>query len=712
MSGYGGEWFNRQGINLGQREKEPAPIMSNAISPSRTLLLAAVLAASAVAPLAHGQAIEPTGVISTYYPSFIDRLRAQTALEMIRRLPNFIYDSVGEGAGIDARAGNVLINGKHPAVEGTATLDEVLRKIPASQVVSINIIRGGAAGVDMRDRTVLADIIVRPSATFRGAWTISSIGMANDEYGGTARYETQRRRDSQVLDFSLDLQDQPTSASSVLRERFTPDGTRTTSVVSDSGSRSEKVELRGGYDDRKLGGRLRVNLASLYNSSDNTSREVSTANDATTSKDSASQNIQRRDEGTVRYGRELTKGVQLESRLFHQATDNESRSFSNGGRNIFRSMRETVEDLAVVSVRHARKPRLTVEAGLEGGQTKQSGFSSFLVDGQPNGPQNIDARNERSRGLAYVNGVWKQTPTLQIEGALRVEATRVQRFDEDEAITQDYVIASPRLGLTWNPDKQSQVTLSIDRQTDPISLENYIATLRRNANDDGDEVVGGASDLSPEKRYVVQGQYSKRWGKLGLFSVTASHATMLDIVDRVFLPGPGTSYFEAAGNIGDGRRDSAILVVETPFEGIGGGDVLVRLRATWKDSSITDPITGEERPLSGEVPFEWEARLSHDFTDGRVRLGVDLSGNTPAPAWRPFEVSETERDPNVQVYAEYRARPDTTLRAELRNVTDRDTLLTRTVYGTGGRRDGAPSYLETRDTRTGQSLYVNLRRTF
>jgi hypothetical protein len=677
----------------------------------RGLILAAALATSAIAPLAHGQAIEPTGVISTYYPSFIDRLRAQTALEMIRRLPNFIYDPVGEGAGIDARAGNVLINGKHPAVEGTATLDEVLRKIPASQVVSINIIRGGAAGVDMRDRTVLADITVRPSATFRGAWTISTIGMANDEYGGTARFDTQRRRDSQVLDFSLDLQDQPTSASSVLRERFRPDGTQSTSVFSESGSRAERVEARAGYDDRKLGGRVRINLASLYNASDNLSREVATTNDATTSKDSASQNIQRRGEGAVRYGRELAKGVQFESRLSRQATETESRSFSNGGRNLFRSMSERIEDLAVVSVRHARRPRLTVEAGLEGGQTKQTGFSTFLVDGRPNGPQNIDARNERSRGLVYVNGVWKKTPTLQIEGALRVEATRVQRFDEDEAITQDYVIASPRLGLTWNPDKQSQVTLSIDRQTDPISFDNYIATLRRNANDD-DEVVGGAKDLSPEKRYVVQAQYSKRWGKLGLFSVTASHAAMLDIVDRVFLPGPGTSYFEAAGNIGDGRRDSANVVVETPFEGIGGGDLLVRLRATWKDSSITDPITGEERPLSGEVPFEWEARLSHDFTDGRVRLGVDVSGNAPAPAWRPFELSETARDPNVQVYAEFRARPDTTLRAEVRNVTDRDTLLSRTVYGTGGRRDGALSYLETRDTRTGQSLYVNLRRTF
>lgn len=685
-----------------------------AASPSlrlKALLLGVTLLAGATAPLAHAQTIEPTGVISTYYPSFIDRLRAQTALEMIRRLPNFIYDPVGEGAGIDARAGNVLINGKAPAVEGTATLDEVLRKIPASQVVSINIIRGGAAGVDMRGRTVLADITVRPSASFRGAWVVSSIGMANDEYGGSARFETQRRQENEVMDFSIDLQDLPTSASNVLRERFRPDGSKSTSVFSESGSRSERLDLRAGYDTRRLGGRLRVNLASLNSSSDNTSREVSTTADATTSKDSASENIQRRNEGTLRYGRELSKGVQLESRLFHQETGNESRSFSNGGRNVFRSMRQTVEDLAVVSVRHARKPRLTVEAGLEGGQTKQGGFSSFLVDGAPSGPQNIDARNERARALVYVNGIWKQTPTLQIEGALRVESTRVQRFDDDEAITQDYVIASPRLGLTWNPDKQSQLSLSLDRQTDPISLENYIATLRRNANDD-DEVVGGATDLSPEKRYVVQAQYSKRWGKLGLFSVTASHATMLDIVDRVFLPGAGTSYFEAAGNIGDGRRDSANVVVETPFVGIGGGDLLVRLRATWKDSSITDPITGQERPLSGEAPFEWEARLSHDFTDGKVRLGVDLSGGAAAPAWRPFEISATERDPNVQVYAEIRARPDTTLRAEVRNVTDRDTLLTRTVYGTGGRRDGVPSYMETRDTRTGQQLYVNLRRTF
>jgi hypothetical protein len=693
------------------RARPNAAILSRGRARS-VLFLAVVLATAGASALAYGQAIDPTGVISTYYPSFIDRLRAQTALEMIRRLPNFIYQPTGEGAGIDSHAGNVLINGKHPAVEGAATLDEVLRRIPASQVVSINIIRGGAGGVDMRDRTVLADITVRPSASFRGAWTLSSIAMPNDEYGGTARFETQRRRDSEVMDFSLDLQDLPTSASNVLRERFTPDGTRTTSVVSDSGSRSERVELRGGYDTRRLGGRVRVNLASLYSSGDNIGREVATAGEATTSKDSVSQNIQRHDEGTLRYGRELAKGVQLESRLFHQTTDNESRSFSNGGHNIFRSMRETVENLAVVSIRHARRPRLTVEAGLEGGQTKQGGSSSFLVDGQPNGPQSFDARNERTRGLAYVNGVWKQTPTLQIDGALRVEATRVQRVDDEEAVTQDYVIASPRLGVTWNPDKQSQFALSLDRQTDPISLENYIATLRRNATDDADEVVGGASDLVPEKRYVVQAQYSKRWGKLGLFSVTASHATMLDIVDRVFLPGPGTTFFEAAGNIGDGRRDSAIVALETPFVGLGGGDVLVRLRATWKDSSITDPITGEERPLSGEVPFEWEAKLSHDFTDGRVRLGVDLSGGADAPAWRPFEVSATERDPNVQVYAEYRARPDTTLRAELRNVTDRDTLLNRTVYGPGGRRDGVLSYLETRDTRTGQSLYVNLRRTF
>lgn len=677
----------------------------------KALLLATAMATSALAPGAYAQAIEPTGVVASYYPSFIDRLRTQTALEMIRRLPNFIYQPVGEGGGIDARAGNVLINGKRPTVEGVSTLDEVLRRIPASQVVSIRIIRGGAAGVDMLGRTVLADITVRPSATFRGAWTLSSIGMVDDEYGATGRFETQRRRDSEVLDFSIDAQNVPTGASGVIRQRFRPDGSVSQSVASDSGSRAERIDVRGGYDVRKWGGRLRLNLASLYNAGANHSRDSVTSEELKTVTAGASQNIQRREEATARFGRELSKGIELESRLFHQATTNEGRSFSNGGRNVFRSVRETGEDVAVVSLRTSRSPTLTVEAGLEGSYVRQKGASSFLVDGEATGPQTFDDRTERTRGQAYVSAVWKRSPVLQLDGVVRMEATNVERFGA-EVTTQDYVIVSPRLGLTWNPNKQSQFAISVDRETDPISLENYIASLRRNYADDGDEVVGGAGELAPEKRYVVQAQYSKRWGKLGLLSVNASRAELLDIVDRVFLPGSGTSYFEAPGNIGDGWREMANVVVEAPIASLGGGDVLLRLRATWKDSSIVDPITGEERSLSGEVPFEWEARLSHDFTDGRVRLGLDVNGGAPIPAWRPFEVSRTDRDPNVQVYAEYRARPDTTVRAEVRNLTDRETLLTRTVYGTGGRRTGLLSYTETRDTHTGQSVHLNLRRTF
>ena len=82
------------------KEREPAPAMSDTAAssflPRKALLLGLTLLAGAAAPLAQAQTIEPTGVISTYYPGFIDRLRAQTALEMIRRLPNFIYDAVGE----------------------------------------------------------------------------------------------------------------------------------------------------------------------------------------------------------------------------------------------------------------------------------------------------------------------------------------------------------------------------------------------------------------------------------------------------------------------------------------------------------------------------------------------------------------------------------------------------------------------------------------
>src|SRR5262249_37899233 len=88
----------------------------------------------------------------------------KTALDMIHWLPGFTF-SAGDATvrGFTAAAGNVLIDGA-PPTDKQFTLDQALQRIPAGLVDHIEVIRGGAHGMDMLGQSVIANIVRRKSA--------------------------------------------------------------------------------------------------------------------------------------------------------------------------------------------------------------------------------------------------------------------------------------------------------------------------------------------------------------------------------------------------------------------------------------------------------------------------------------------------------------------------------------------------------------------
>lgn len=723
------------------------------------LALGTVLAGPSLAqtPAVPRAAAAPTVV--SYYPSFLDRIRAQTALEVIRRLPDFVYEEGGRDVGLDRNLGNVLINGKRANVDGI-TLSETLRRIPTGQVERIDIVRGAAPGVDMQGRTVVANVIVGDSITFKGQWLVTTLALPGKRIGQTGRLEGQRRQGQQVLDFSLAADNLPALGAYGSRERLRPDGTVSSSNWSQSASRSRQLEVRAGYDDRKLGGRVRVNLTQMqgdnanrsadeslltgqrsesqrssangrqeaivrYNRNDKTADlEASllyqgSDNRNTTAGTSGSSSDSQRTDAALRYVRRVGARLDIESRLQQRENASENRSESNGGANVFYSNRESGERIGGVAVRHRRTPTLTLEAGLDGNQTWQSGSSRFTTPTTASAPE-YTVEAERSRYEAYVNSIWKPDAKLTLEGGVRLENAVVETSGSMVS-RRAFSLLRPRLALTWNPDRQTQATINIDREVDPVSLDNFISSLRRFEIEDIDEdrnesdkdrVIAGASALNPETRMVLRARYQKKWGSLGLFAVTAIHTELDDIVDRVLVPKSPTTVQEAPGNIGDGRREQVNVVLDYPLTPLGLDETLVRVQATWRETEVVDPVTGETRPMSGQAPFEWEARLSQDFKDGRLKVGVDVTGGSESTSWRPYEVSTTDREAKVLVYTEYRARPDMIMRAEVRNITDQETRSSREVWGTGARLDGIVSYREDRATRNGAAIYARLQRTY
>ena len=99
------------------------------------------------------------GVIA-YPPSFFEASRPSTALDMISRLPGFRLDGGDNARGFAGTAGNVLINGERPTTK-SENLEGILKRISASAVERIELIRGGAPGIDMQGKTILANVVIK-----------------------------------------------------------------------------------------------------------------------------------------------------------------------------------------------------------------------------------------------------------------------------------------------------------------------------------------------------------------------------------------------------------------------------------------------------------------------------------------------------------------------------------------------------------------------
>src|SRR5690606_33418765 len=136
----------------------------------------------------------------------------------------------------------------------------------------------------------------------------------------------------------------------------------------------------------------------------------------------------------------------------------------------------------------------------------------------------------------------------------------------------------------------------------------------------------------------------------------------------VFTP---TDIFDAPGNIGDGRAQSIEVNLNLPLERLGVAGGLLRAEAEWNRSEVTDPTTGETRRISGQAPFEGELRFSQDLPARNLQWGVDTFLGFRETYWRFDQVDTVELETWITAYAEWKPRPDLSLRVEAHNLTGR-----------------------------------------
>ena len=185
------------------------------------LTLAAVVAAAPTPPpaaapaAAEAEGVEVTarpppvvgdmqkGVL-VFKPDFFTPVRPGTAQDMVNWLPGFTFEDTRDMRGLEGSTGNVLIDGKPPTSK-TDTLNAVLRRIPADQVERIDIIVGGAPGIDMHGRPIIANVILKVSATIQRQVNLADyFDMHGREYPSLQLSSSEKRGD-RIVQASLDV---------------------------------------------------------------------------------------------------------------------------------------------------------------------------------------------------------------------------------------------------------------------------------------------------------------------------------------------------------------------------------------------------------------------------------------------------------------------------------------------------------------------------
>jgi hypothetical protein len=124
------------------------------VSAGASIVAAAILATAAPTANLGGSAV------TSYAPTYFVAASPTTALDMVQLLPGFTFDNGNSVRGFGGAAGNVLINADRPASKDDGLYD-ALKRIPASSVLRIDVIRGGAPGIDMQGKAIIANVVLR-----------------------------------------------------------------------------------------------------------------------------------------------------------------------------------------------------------------------------------------------------------------------------------------------------------------------------------------------------------------------------------------------------------------------------------------------------------------------------------------------------------------------------------------------------------------------
>ncbi|MBC8025386.1 MAG: TonB-dependent receptor [Steroidobacteraceae bacterium] len=632
-----------------------------------------------------------------YDAAFYAAFSPRTALDMIAQTPGFVLNAPEEDErrGFAGAVGNVLIDGERLSAK-SQSLRDVLERVPATDVVRIEILRGAEVAGDASNATVLANV-VRTRASGSGTWEAGSELSNQHSAAPYGRFGWSGRNDSVDYSIGANMYHHDHAASSV-RELRDGAGNVIANRRGNNPHEEAMFALNGQTSIPAGDGKLVLTgqAQSTHYQERFSQRATAPAGGQLENEIAPYEETTRTGEIGLTWQRPIgdwsmdlvglatRKKNSSDALYFHfDAADVQDTAFDQ------RLKRDSGETIA----------RGTFTLPLSRGQFEWGGEVAFntldgelsLTEDAGDGPIDVPVPNanlsvEENRAEAFASHAWRLDERWSLDSRLAVETSRLEfSGDTEQSVSLTYL--KPRVQLTRKLGRH-QLQARVFRDVGQLDFNDFVSSAQLV----DDFIQGGNPDLRPQTNWATELEADMRFTEDMALRVRLFKHFLDDVEDTVPVGPPGNQ-FDAPGNIGGGHVIGTEVALRVPLKPVLPGGTL-SINGTWSDSSVRDPLTGRNREIGDSVAERIEVELRQDLNAAKVAWGLTYVASTADTDYRIDEIDSFRELQRIDAFVEttaiqgfklkliaYNALSDTEERQRLFYAPDRRGVLASSEVG-------------------------------
>ena len=617
---------------------------------------------------------------TAYEAAFFAPYAPRTALDIARRVPGFSLElGDTEIRGFAAAAGNVVINGARPSSKAE-TLETTLARIPARQVVRVEVGPGDLYGADYSSKSQVLNIIMSAEGGLDGNVTGSLRRLYTGRLVPDGSASALIRRGASSINLSAGF-------ANILNHE---EGTDTITDPATEELLEHRRKFNSYHDfnpylsgswalERAADKSLRLNARwspgqfDLFQDN-RVSRPGEPAHD-----DSL---IQDYDNSVFELGGDVTRplaggAIKLVGLATRRKRDNfdayilrdgllEDGAVQVGG---FEQTQKAQRNETIGRLTWTRQNvgGFSVEVGGEAVlNTLDSAVDLFIVE-EDGSKTRIDlpidsAKVKEKRGEAFVNVGRNLNRALRVDAGMRFEYSHLT-VSGDATANRKLKFFKPNLTVDWKPGGGWHSQFSIKRTVAQLEFFDFVTV----ADLSGDRVNAGNAELQPQRAWEFRVTVDRPLLGDGLIKLDLGHDLISMLQDRVLIFDEEGNGFDAPGNLGTGKHSFATLTVDAPLGRVWSG-LRAKFNGAVRRTRVEDPISGEQRNFSDFFPdWEWNVDVRRDA--GPFSYGFSAFDRDRFTFFRTDEFDANFNGaPGFTAFAEYRPGPRTSITLDVQHI--------------------------------------------